>query len=46
MKIRLEKKFKSQNYTRLKSFISHENYVKAFAKPMKEIKEGKFTTFS
>lgn len=35
-----------QNYTRIKSFISHEKYVKAFAQPRKEIKERNFTTFS
>lgn len=35
-----------QNYTRIKSFIPYEKYVKAFAKPRKEIKERNFTTFS
>lgn len=27
-----------QNYTRIKSFISHEKYVKAFAKPRERLK--------
>lgn len=35
-----------QNYTRIKSCISYEKYVKAFAKPRKEMKERNFTTFN